>query len=100
MTSFHYTTERELREEVVRNIGEGKIIKTVTIDKGHPAGPELHILSDTGIITIKNARTKKMITKLIARPGQIKRYYNNNETIPQGLIELAIQHQRMGLNYC
>lgn len=100
MTSFHYTTERELREIIIRNIGEGKVIKTVAIDKGHPAGPELHSLSDTGIITIKNARTKKMITKLIARPGQIKRYYNNDEIIPQGLIDLAIQHQRMGLNYC
>ena len=39
-----------------------------------------------------------MITKLIARPGQIKRYYKEDEIIPEGLIQLAKDHQKRGYN--
>lgn len=100
MTSYHYTDERQAREAIIKEIGCGKTIKTTVVDNGHKNGPEIHSLSDTGIITIRNQRTGKMITKLIARPGQIRRYYKNNEEIPQELIKLAIKHQRMALNYC
>jgi hypothetical protein len=33
-----------------------------------------------------------MITKLIARVGQIKRYYKDEKEIPAGLIEKAIDN--------
>ena len=99
MTSRHYTNDRQKREEIIKKIGYGKIIKSVVVDKGHKNGPEIHNLSDTGIITIQNQRTKKMITKLIARPGQIKRYYKENEIIPAGLLDLARQHQKLALNF-
>lgn len=99
MTSRHYTNDRQKREEIIKKIGYGKIIKSVVVDKGHKNGPEIHNLSDTGIITIQNQRTKKMITKLIARPGQIKRYYKENEIIPSGLLDLARQHQKLALNF-
>lgn len=96
MTSRHYTRDRRDREEMIRRIGEGNAIKFTVIDKGH--GPELHKLSDTGIITIINYRTGKLITKLIARPGQIKRYYEDNNHIPAGLLDLAYEHSLLALN--
>lgn len=99
MTSRHYTNDRQKREEIIKKIGYGKIIKSVVVDRGHKNGPEIHNLSDTGIITIQNQRTKKMITKLIARPGQIKRYYKENEIIPTGLLNLAREHQKLALNF-
>lgn len=99
MTSKHYTNDRKEREKLINEIGNGNIIKTVVVDRGHKNGAEIHTLSDTGIITIFNQRTKKLITKLIARPGQIRRYFKENETIPNGLIEIALNHQRMAYNY-
>lgn len=98
MTSKHYTHDRAAREKVIREIGYGNTIKEMVVDKGHKNGPELHQLSDTGIITIYNNRTKKLITKLIARPGQIKRFFDLNEIIPIDLMNLAILHQSMSLN--
>lgn len=100
MTSKHYTNDRQARERLINEIGNGKVIKSVVIDRGHRNGAEIHEISDTGIITIFNQRTRKMITKLIARPGQVRRYFKENETIPNGLIELARKHQQMAYNYC
>lgn len=96
--SNHWTKDRQLRAELIAQIGEGKVVKEVIIDKHHPAGAELHILSDTGIITIENARTHKMVTKLIARPGQLKRFFPNGN-IPQALINITRQHQKLAYNY-
>ena len=39
-----------------------------------------------------------MITQLIARPGQIRRYFNENEIIPTELLDLAREHQKMAYN--
>lgn len=93
MRSNHYITDRQARENLIKEIGYGKVIKSVVVDRNHPNGPEIHEISDTGIITIYNQRTHKMITKLIARPGQIKRYYNENEIVPKWLLKLAREHQ-------
>ena len=98
MTSKHYTNDRIEREKLIKEIGYGNTIKEIVIDKGHKNGPELHTLSDTGIITIYNNRTKKLITKLIARPGQIKKFFNFDEIIPTDLINLARFHQSMSMN--
>ena len=98
MTSKHYMEDREMRESLIQKIGYGETIKTVVVDRGHKNGPEIHEISNTGIVTIYNARTKKMITKLIARPAQIRRYYEASENIPMGLLKLAKSHQEMGYN--
>ena len=95
--SKHYLEDRRDREEVIRQIGYGRIIKTVEVDRGHRNGPEIHKISNTGIITIYNKGTGKMITKLIARPAQIRRYYEN-EPVPQNLLRLAREHQERGYN--
>lgn len=99
MTSKHYSNDRQARERLINEIGNGKVIKSVVIDRGHRNGAEIHEISDTGIITIFNQRTRKMITRLIARPGQIRRYFKENEVIPNELINLAREHQRMAYNY-
>lgn len=98
MTSRHWEKDREAREAIINQIGIGIVIKTVVMDRGHKNGPEIHEITNTGIVVIYNQRTHKMVTKLIARPNQIKRYYKEDETIPTGLIELAKAHQRMGYN--
>ena len=98
-TSRHYMNDRKGREETIRRIGEGNTIKVAIVDKGHRNGPEIHMVSDTGIITILNQRTGKLITRLIARPAQIKRYYESESRIPAGLLDIARQHQRLALNH-
>ena len=98
MTSKHYTADRKRREEVIKMIGEGSEVKRVVLDKGHKNGAEIHVISSTGIVTIYNQRTKKLITKLIARPGQIRRYWEN-ETAPTELVQIAREHQKMNYNH-
>lgn len=100
MMSAHYKT-RKYRIELINNkIGLGSIIRTVFWDRHHRDGPEIHQISSTGIITIYNALTGKLITQLIARPAQLERYYvNTNESCPQYLIELAIKHEHMNYNH-
>lgn len=98
MTSKHYMMDREARENLIKEIGYGETIKTVIVDREHKNGPEIHEISNTGIVTIYNARTKKMITKLIARPGQIRRYYKEDEIIPAELLKIAKKHQEARYN--
>lgn len=98
MTSKHYMTDRQRREEIIKQIGKGTEVKRVVLDKGHKNGAEIHVISSTGIVTIYNQRTKKLITKLIARPGQIRRYWKNEEA-PEELIQIARQHQKMNYNH-
>lgn len=99
MNTKHYTNDRKKREELIQNvIGEGKEVETFTIDRGHRNGPELHTITTTGIIIIRNAKTKKIVTKLIARPAQIKRYFKVITEKIQKIIELAIMHTKLGYN--
>ena len=92
MTSNHYTEERKYREENIKKIGEGRVIDSFIVDKGHKNGPEIHEITDTAIINIYNKRTKKLITRLIARPGQIKRYYNGNA--PKEVVNKAFENTK------
>lgn len=100
MNTKHYTNDRQTRENLINTIiGEGEEFKTFKVDRGHRNGAELHTITTTGIIIIRNARTKKVVTKLIARPGQIKRYFETITEAVQRIIELAILHTRLGYNY-
>ena len=99
MTSKHYTKDRQKREETINMIGHGTPVATFIIDRGHRNGAELHEITNTGIINIYNQRTHKLITKLIARPGQIRRYYKEGKA-PKFLIEKAIDNTvKNGYNY-
>ncbi len=97
MTSKHYSTDRQERENLIRQIGIGIIIKSVRWDKGHRNGAEIHKITNTGIVIIYNERTGKMITKLIARPGQIRRYWTDGNA-PQELVNLAYEHTKKNYN--
>lgn len=95
MLSHHYEEERQNREAVIRKIGLGHIIHEVTKDSGHKNGPERYQITDTGIIIVRNARTGRLVTKLVARPMQIRRYFPN---APKALLDLARKHQESGFN--
>ncbi len=96
--SRHYTEDRKTREEIINKIGTGKAIATVRVDRGHRNGAELHTITTTGIIIIRNERTHKMITKLIARPGQVRRYFTEITEEVQKVIDIAREHQMMNYN--
>ena len=97
MTSVHFTRDRQDRENLIKAIGEGKIIKIVVVDKGHKNGPEVHKITDNAIVVIYNQRTGKLITKLIARPNQIKRYYEEGKA-PKEILNKAYNHMKKGYN--
>lgn len=80
-------------------IGIGNPVRKFYIDRGHKDGPEIHIVTTTGIIAIFNAITSRFITALIARPGQIQRYYDAEHIVcPKYLLDLALEHQKAGFN--
>lgn len=103
MTSKHYTSQRLEREKFIEeHLGEGHIVDGFIVDKGHPHGAEVHSITDNGIIIVHNLLSGKLVTKLLARPQQIKRYYEHTGRNPpleyEDILELAFQHQVMGYN--
>lgn len=98
MTSRHYTADRKAREELIKRIGNGNAIATIRVDRGHRNGAELHTITTTGIIEIRNERTHKLVTKLIARPQQIKRYFTTTTAEIERVIRIATEHQKLGYN--
>ena len=98
MNSRHYTKDRQNREAIITQIGVGTVIKEVVVDRGHRNGPEIHKITDTALILIYNQRSGKLVTKLIARPAQILRYYRDDEPKPTQVVRLAKIHTRMGYN--
>ncbi len=99
--SNHYKRQRYKREKFIHKCcnGDGKIIDEFIVDKGHKNGLERHCVTDTGMIIIYNAHSGILVSKLIARPNQIKRYYvNTNKEPPLSLLRLAEWHESMGYN--
>lgn len=98
MYSKHYISERIEREKLIQKIGLGVELDTIRVDRHHINGAELHTITSTGIIIIRNERTNKIVTKLIARPGQIRRYYDEVPKIMEKVIQIAKVHQELGYN--
>ena len=104
MVSKHYETQRNEREKFIEEHlgGDGRVVDSFTVDKGHIHGKEIHCVTDNGIIIVYNAASKKLVSKLIARPQQIRRYYQNTGREPpkeyKKILELAKQHQILGYN--
>lgn len=100
VSTKHQKNDRIKRQELIDNvIGRGNIIDSFIIDKGHPNGAEIHNITDTAIIIIQNERTKKLVTMLIARPHQIKRYYEaEGREPPKKVVALAYEHYKKGYN--
>ena len=104
MVSKHYNDERSEREKFIEEyLGEGHIVDGFIVDKGHYKGSEVHSITDNGIIIIHNLYSGKLITKLVAREWQIRRYYENtNRQRPpeyEDIIKLARLHESLGYNY-
>lgn len=101
MVSNHYKRQRYKREKFIdKNLnGDGKVIDSFIVDKGHKNGLEKHCLTENGIIIIYNLRTNKLVTKLVARRNQIKRYYySSGREPPSWLLELCDWHESLGYN--
>lgn len=102
MNTLHISEERKTRtafiEELMKN-ENAILIRTFWVDKGHKNGAEIHNIYSNGIIRIYNKRTGRHITDLIARQGQIIRYYKEtNIEPPLTVIEMARKHQRKNYN--
>lgn len=99
----HYNNERYNREKFIdKYIGDGYIVDGFVVDKGHINGVEVHSITENAIIIIHNYRTGKLITKLLARPQQIKRYYETTgrKHPPEynDILALAREHNILGYN--
>ena len=105
MTSKHYQSQRYKRERFIEEClgGDGYIVDGFVVDKGHKMGLECHSITENGIIIIHNYHSNALITKLIARPQQIIRYYEYTGRQPpveyEHILELARQHENLGYNY-
>lgn len=101
--TLHAKNDRNDRLNRIKSqIGSGEPVVSFVVDTGHPNGNEIHTILNNGVIVIQNERTKKLITSLIARPGQIKRYWNNQgKRVPEDLtylLDIARNHQQQGMN--
>lgn len=97
MTSKHWSKDRQRRSHIIAQIGMGQVIREVVVDRGHRNGPEVHKVTTTGLVVIYNQRTGIMVTVLIARPNQIKRYFPE-EKAPEKILKIALEHTRAGYN--
>ena len=100
LTSKHYNEQRNKRQMFIdKYIGDGNIIDSFVVDRGHKDGAEIHSITDTGLIIIHNQNSGKLVTKLIARPAQIQRYYIGLNRQPyEWLLSLAEWHESLGYN--
>lgn len=102
MDTIHYKNDKNIavRTMVIEKyIGFGRDIFSAEVDRGHKNGTEIHVVTDTAIIKIYNARTHKHVTDLIARPNQIKRVYNaKGQYAPKWLLDVAYENQNRGFN--
>lgn len=72
----HFDTDRRSRyERILHRVGFGHAVRLCLVDTGHPAGREVHVLTSTGVVVVFNERTRRLVTMLVARPGQVARYY-------------------------
>ena len=104
MVTKHYNNQRYKREKFIKEYlhDDGHIVDGFIVDKGHKNGLEVHSITDNGIIIIHNLNSGSLITKLIARPKQIKRYYESTGREPpkeyRRILEIAKWHQDLGYN--
>ena len=103
MMTKHYMYKRYERDKFIdEHLGVGHIVDGFIVDKGHPNGAEVHSITDNAIIIVHNLETGKLVTQLLARPSQIKRYYKdtNRKRPPEyrEILRLAEAHKRLGYN--
>lgn len=95
--SKHYANDRQKRETLIQVlIGEGEAVETFkeVCKDGRIA---YHTITTTGIIIIKD-ESDVIITKKIARPNQIKKYFNVITEQIQAVLDMAMLHTKCGYN--
>lgn len=103
MVSKHYESQRSQREKFIdEHFNDDYIVDEFVVDRGHPHGAERHCITNNGIIIVYNLGSGKLITKLLARPQQIKRYYQSSGREPppeyESILKLARQHNILRYN--
>lgn len=97
MTSKHYTETRKRRENAIKKIGLGKVVFTTVKYDYKKHRHFKYEITDTAILIVKATDEEDfIITKIIARPSRITKYW---EDAPQEIIELAIKHSRQGYTF-
>ena len=99
-TSIHFSIERGERAKILEELkapilSVGGKLCIFIVDKGHKNGAEIHVITENGIINIYNRHSKKYVTGLIARPGQLQRY---GVIIPESVLGKARTHVAMHYN--
>lgn len=105
----HLKSDRSQRSKFVKELKEienAVLVTSITVDKGHWNGEEIHEIWSNGVIEIFNKRTHLHITDLIARPAQIERYFTRpeeygNNPFPKGyqtILAFARKHTELGYN--
>ena len=94
--SKHYGNDRKRREALIQMVGEGEIYDEFWIYNPKYGEHLKHIITTTGVIILKTM-SDKVVTKYLARPGQIKRYYPYGD-YPQDIVNLAIEYKKKGYN--
>lgn len=93
--SYHYRTERVERNNNVLKVGEGKVVHTTVQFDPKRNREFIYEITDTAMLIVRACdRPELVITKMVARPSRIKRYWAD---APKALIELAVAHTRAGL---
>ena len=105
MDTKHYQNDGQVRTKVIKEMlgGYGKPILTNVVDRGHKNGLEKFILTDNAIIIVRNFRTDRHITNLIARKGQIiSRFGEKFEQLPKDMkrhiMSLCREREEKGYN--
>lgn len=69
-----HVENRYEREVIAMGLGRFELVNSFIVDRGHANGDEIHSVYRNGVVCVVNCTTLKLITYLIARPGQLKRY--------------------------
>lgn len=100
LTSHIQSAGRSHRKKYYEHLEKKRVVNIFWVDRGHKNGAELHVITEDSIILIFNEKTKKLCTVLIARPGQIERYYSAiHEETPTELIVRARLNKWIEENY-
>ena len=96
----HLKSRQNRYKKAIDLNANANIDKSFIVDKGHKDGKEIHGVSERAVIFILNKETRRFITVLLARPGQVKRLYNAcNLEVPDEIMHWAEYYILNGYNH-
>ena len=99
-TTIHYGKFRKDREDFIqkKEYDKGTTVASFRVVRGDGRPPQIHNVTSTGLIIVKDMKGR-VITKMIARPEQIKRLYREiGMEAPEEILMLAYIHNVNGYN--